>query len=161
MRMMNPNLPPGDFSEVEQESFDLVWEPRGWIPAPVLPNLAELSADQVLAEVDGDPARAAVAYVDESRGRGRVKLLATLERIARPAADTSQPPAAPDLGDYTLPDISKMSAPAVLAEVGADPTKALAALSAERTGDRRKGLLKKLEALTAHTDPAAGENQEH
>ena len=154
MRMMNETVSPGEISEVTQESFELVWEPRGWVEAPVLPDLVNMDAEDVLSLVDEDPSRAAVAHADESRGRSRVKLLAALEKLAFPEAGSPADPPA-DLGDGP----ANLSHEAVLSEVAGDPQKAAAALAAERSGRRRKGLMKDLERLTENTDFATVEKE--
>lgn len=83
MRIMHPNLPPGQFAEVDAEAFETVWAVRGWTEAPDVGDISTMNVEEVLEVVDGDPTRAAVALAEETAGRSRRTLLKRLAPIAQ------------------------------------------------------------------------------
>jgi hypothetical protein len=82
MRMMHPTLPVGQFADTDQETFDRVWEVRGWELAPDLGDTTTMTADEVIKAVGSDPVRAAVALSDETEGLARTKLMRQLTKLA-------------------------------------------------------------------------------
>lgn len=85
MRMTNPALP-GQFAEVDGHAFTYVWEPRGWVEAPVLPDISVMTVPDVLDLVGDDPGLIAVALHEEKQGRARTTLIEPLERVAAAAS---------------------------------------------------------------------------
>lgn len=68
MRIYHPDLPPGQTGDVTESSFEKVWRARGWRQAPETSiPVGELTVDEVLDAVDGDPDAARGALIAEHR----------------------------------------------------------------------------------------------
>lgn len=83
MRLSHPKLE----AVVDSDDADYigVLTSRGWVEAPALPDLPDVSratVDEVLAEVGDDPVLAAAALAEERVGKARKSLISQLELIA-------------------------------------------------------------------------------
>lgn len=92
MRLSHPNL--DTIVESDDEDYISVLRLRGWEDAPALPELPQLAdatVKEILAEVGDDPDKAALALEEERAGKARKSLLSQLEQIAAAGGVTTTP----------------------------------------------------------------------
>lgn len=89
MYMTHPDLPGHTVVEVDETAFKTAWQYRGWEEVKPAPPVEDLTVDEVVAQVAGDPALAAAALAAENeRDKPRTSLTKQLAGLA----GTDDPP---------------------------------------------------------------------
>lgn len=97
MLMTHPHAP-GRTVDVSPRAFRHAWSSRGWVEAQTVD--VDRNVDQVLADVDGDPALASAALAaEQARDTPRTTLVEPLQRIAATGHEPTTTDTAGDGGE--------------------------------------------------------------